>query len=58
MKSVQSRWLSGAPSQDGVANLDQSISRTKASDMDLVKKHLMDNYGYDGSYTDFPGASK
>lgn len=44
------------PSQDGVANLDQSISRTKASDMDLVKKHLMDNYGYDaGSYTDFPG---
>lgn len=44
------------PSKDGKGNRDLSISRTKASDMDLVHKHLMDKYGYDaGSYTDFPG---
>jgi len=44
------------PSEDGVANTEQSISRTKASDMELVKQHLIDNYGYDpGSYTDYPG---
>ena len=44
------------PSTDGVANIEQSISRTKASDMELVKQHLIDNYGYDpGSYTDYPG---
>lgn len=44
------------PSEDGIANVEKQLSRTKASDMDKVKKHLMDNYGYDpGSYTDFPG---
>lgn len=43
-------------SEDGIADTDLKISRTKASDMERVKKHLMDNYGYDpGSYTDFPG---
>ncbi|MFA6126471.1 MAG: carboxypeptidase regulatory-like domain-containing protein [Bacteroidales bacterium] len=43
------------PSQDGVANKDLELSRTKASDMELVKQHLIDNYGYDpGSYTDYP----
>ena len=46
------RWRASA---DGVANSDQYISRTKVEDMEKVKKHLMDNYGYDtGSYTDFP----
>ena len=46
------RWRA---SQDGVANADQYISRTTVADMEKVKKHLMDNYGYDtGSYTDFP----
>ncbi len=41
-------------SKDGVADADKNISRTKASDMELVKNHLMEKYGYDtGSYTDF-----
>jgi len=43
------------PSSDGVANTDQMLSRASAGDMELVKQHLMDNYGYDvGSYTDYP----
>lgn len=43
------------PSEDGVANRDQSLSRTSVGDMEKVKKHLMDNYGYNtGSYRDFP----
>ncbi|MDO6802265.1 carboxypeptidase regulatory-like domain-containing protein [Wenyingzhuangia sp. 1_MG-2023] len=43
------------PSQDGVANLDQYLSRTSIADMELVKQHLMDNYGYNpGSYTNYP----
>jgi hypothetical protein len=43
------------PSEDGVANKDLELSRTRASDMELVKQHLINNYGYDpGSYTDYP----
>ncbi len=43
------------PSENGVANTEQSLSRTSTSDMQKVKQHLMDNYGYDaGSYTDYP----
>ena len=43
------------PSENGVANTEQSLSRASTSDMEKVKKHLMDNYGYDaGSYTDYP----
>lgn len=43
------------PSTDGVANTDLSLSRTSTSDMDLVKQHLIDNYGYDpGSYDSYP----
>ena len=43
------------PSTDGKANPDMYISRTKIEDMEKVKKHLMDNYGYDaGSYNDYP----
>ena len=35
------------------------VSRTLASDMDLVAKHLRDKYGYDpGSATSFPGDTK
>ena len=42
-------------SVDGVADADHYISRTTEADMEAVKKHLMDNYGYDaGSYTDYP----
>ena len=42
-------------SKDGVANPDQYISRTTEEDLEKVKKHLKDNYGYDaGSYTNYP----
>ena len=44
------------PSSDGVANTDLSLSRTSTSDMDKVRQHLIDNYGYDpGSYDSYPG---
>ena len=44
------------PSDNGVANVEQKISRTKKSDMELVKQHLKDVYGYDaGSYDSYPG---
>jgi hypothetical protein len=43
------------PSDNGIANTDLSLSRTSVSDMERVKKHLIDNYGYDpGSFTDYP----
>lgn len=36
--------------------VDGMTSRTLASDMELVAKHLREKYGYDpGSYTSFPG---
>ena len=50
--SVVNRWK---PSPDGVANPDKFISRTTVEDMEKVKNHLKDKYGYDtGSYNDFP----
>lgn len=43
------------PSENGVANTDLSLSRTSISDMQRVRQHLIDNYGYDpGSYSDYP----
>lgn len=43
------------PSENGVANTDLSLSRTSTSDMEAVRKHLLEKYGYDpGSYTDYP----
>ena len=46
------------PSEDGVADAQNYISRTKISDLELVKQHLKDNYGYDaGSYTNYPATS-
>lgn len=48
--------LNWRPSIDGKSDAQRHISRTKASDMDLVREHLQKNYGYDpGSYTNFPG---
>ena len=48
-----SRWQA---SDDGVANPDLFISRTKKSDMQKVKDFVKEKYGYDtGSYTDFSG---
>ncbi|MGC1632741.1 MAG: carboxypeptidase regulatory-like domain-containing protein [Gelidibacter sp.] len=43
------------PSEDGVADLDQSLSRTSIADMERVRQHLLTNYGYDpGSYSNYP----
>jgi len=43
------------PSADGVANTNLLLSRASTTDMDLVKQHLINNYGYDpGSYSDYP----
>lgn len=43
------------PSENGTANTDLMLSRTSVSDMQRVKDHLMNNYGYDaGSYSDYP----
>lgn len=43
------------PSPDGISD-GKTLSRTSVADMEAVRKHLKDNYGYDaGSYTDFPG---
>ena len=43
------------PSQNGQANTDLSLSRTSVSDMERVRQHLINNYGYDpGSYNDYP----
>lgn len=44
------------PSDDGNMDLTKNISRTKKSDMDAVRNHLKNKYGYDaGSYDDYPG---
>ena len=50
--SVAVRWR---PSVDGKASEEQYLSYTTVADMELVKNHVLDKYGYDpGSYTDFP----
>jgi len=47
--------VSWRPSEDGVANTDLMLSRASTGDMERVKQHLADNYGYDvGSYNDYP----
>lgn len=44
------------PSEDGVGDRTRQLSRTSKADMQRVKDHLIENYGYDpGSYTDYPG---
>ncbi|MCQ2185321.1 MAG: TonB-dependent receptor [Bacteroidales bacterium] len=46
------RWRA---SKDGVADPDNYISRTSEADMQRVKEHVMNKYGYDtGSYTNYP----
>ena len=50
--TVVNRWRA---SDNGVANADAYISRTTKEDMQAVKDHVKDNYGYDtGSFTNFP----
>lgn len=46
--------VSWNPSQDGVANSNLKISRTRESDMAMVRNYLMSNYNYDpGKYKNF-----
>ena len=50
--TVANRWQG---STNGVANADNYISRTTLADLEAVKNHVAQKYGYDtGSYTDFP----
>ncbi len=50
--TVVNRWRG---SENGVADADNYISRTKLSDLETVKQYVKNTYGYDtGSYTDFP----
>ena len=48
---VANRW---APSENGKADIDKYISRTKKSDLDRVAQFLKEKYGYNpGSYTNW-----
>jgi len=50
--TVVNRWRG---SEDGVPDENNYISRTTLADLETVKNHAMQTYGYDtGSYTDFP----
>ena len=50
--TIVNRWRA---SENGVGNADQFISRTTVADLERVKNHVMNKYGYDtGSYTNFP----
>ncbi|MEE1288189.1 MAG: TonB-dependent receptor, partial [Bacteroidaceae bacterium] len=52
--SVAVRWRPRA-SEDVKASEEQYLSYTTVADMELVKNHVLEKYGYDpGSYTDFP----
>ncbi len=43
------------PSENGVADTEELLSRASTTDMEAVRRHLIDNYDYDpGSYTDYP----
>ena len=50
--TVAVRWRA---SKDGVGVNEKYLSYASVEDMELVKTHVMEKYGYDtGSYTDFP----
>ena len=50
--TVAVRWRA---SEDGVGNNAKYLSYATVEDMERVKNHVMDKYGYDtGSYTNFP----
>lgn len=43
------------PSTDGIAKIDQKISRTTVADLERMYNHLKNTYNYDaGSYQNFP----
>ncbi|SCD19959.1 Outer membrane receptor proteins [Proteiniphilum saccharofermentans] len=44
------------PSENGIADEKKQLSRASVTDMERVRNHLIENYGYDpGSYNDYPG---
>ena len=50
--TIANRWQG---SENGVADADNYVSRTKLSDLQTVSNHVKSKYGYDtGSWTDFP----
>ena len=50
--SIVNRWRG---SEDGVADADNYVSRTKLSDLQTVSDFVREKYGYDtGSWTNFP----
>lgn len=50
--TIANRWR---PSEDGVADPDNYISRTTVADMQRVSDFVKETYGYDpGSYNNFP----
>ncbi len=50
---VVNRWR---PSENGVADADNYISRTTVADMEKMSNFLKENYNYDpGSYSSYPG---
>lgn len=56
MEKKPGQVVTWRPSENGVADTDLQLSRASVADMERVKQHLIQNYGYDpGSYTDYPG---
>ncbi len=50
--TIVNRWKA---SENGVADAENYVSRTKLSDMEAVSNYLRSKYGYEtGSYTSFP----
>ena len=55
LEVVPGQVVTWRPSEDGIANTDLMLSRASTADMQRVRQHLLDNYGYDpGSYSDYP----
>ena len=54
--TISSPWRA---SENGVADPDRSISRTRLSDMATISQFVKQKYGYDtGSWTSFPADEK
>ena len=54
--TIANRWRG---SEDGVADAENYISRTKLADLQAMQTYMANKYGYDtGSYTSFPADEK
>lgn len=55
MEKQPGQVVTWRPSENGISDT-KTTSRASVADMERVRKHLIDRYGYDpGSYTDYPG---